>query len=159
MERDPNYPLTPQYMESYIHLVYAAYHPDEVRAKGAKILDVDAESLESIFPSIDDTEQLQGVLTEVLGNSLRATANDLSIEQREDITEEDFEWLMIYSLGAWPDAIEWTSDLPFESRIMDNPLADIETVRQIWRYIHDRRHALPSIERLIPNYGDWIEEE
>ncbi len=151
MERAPAHPQSPLYLEAYIYLVHAAGDPESARREQAEILNVDTVSLEAVLPSLDNEEDMQRALTQVLGSSLRASARDLGVDPCAQLSEGDAELLMIYSLGAWPDAQRSARDIPQGD--IANPLADIATVRDVWSHMLDGRHRLPSLAQLAPGLG------
>ena len=152
MEKAPAHPQSPLYLEAYIYLLHAAQNPESARSEQAEILNVDTASLEATLPSLDDEENMQRALTQVLASSLRASAYDLGVDPDEQLSDDDAELLMIYSLGAWPDAQRNASDIAQANAT--NPLADTATVRAVWSCMLDKRHRLPSLTQLAPKlYG------
>lgn len=155
MERTPTHPQSPLYLEAYIYLLHAAHNPEPARREQAEILNADAASLEAILPSSGDEENMQRSLTRVLGSSLHASAHDLGIDPHQQLSEDDAELLMIYSLGAWPDAQRNAHDIPQGD--IANPLADVTTVQEVWAHMLDGRHRLPSLAQLAPQLQDMGE--
>ena len=147
MERSPR-PQAPSYLEAYLFLADAAYRPDQAQQAAADVLEVyDQEAISALLPGLELPDEAEVLLSGPLINCLFSSARDLGIEHTPELDDEDAELLRIYSIGAWPEAQHEASDLDCVD--VANPLADLAVVKQLWRYAHDKRHSLPSLERLL----------